>query len=174
MKGITSTTFGLLIAFLLPGLVALIALSYWVPLLQVTFNTFLTTDANLGLAILVLLIAVVVSLQLTLVRWLLFEVLLCRPYRLKPQDFQNLGTEGKLLAFRGAVEEHYRYHQFWGSMSIVIPIFYLGWAREMGAFPITGKSLLILALFLFMEGVTVAGAVIAYRNYVERAKQIMN
>lgn len=79
-----------------------------------------------------------------------------------------------MLAFRGAVEEHYRYHQFWGSMSIVIPIFYLGWAREMGAFPITGKALLILALFLFMEGVTVAGAVIAYRNYVERAKQIMN
>jgi hypothetical protein len=28
-----------------------------------------------------------------------------------------------LQAFRAAVDEHYRYHQFWGAMSLIFPAF---------------------------------------------------
>ena len=53
-----------------------------------------------------------------------YEEAICRVTRvgnLKPEDFKVLYQDGKLPAFRAAVDENYRYHQFWGAMSLIFP-----------------------------------------------------
>lgn len=170
---ITSTSFGLLIAYLLPGLVTLFGLSYWLPDLRRLFETFLNGESNLGLFLLMALASIAASLQVTLIRWALFELFICRRNALTPDDFKTLGEEGKFTAFRGAVDEHYRYHQFWGSMVIALPVLFGGWAWRSRVFSHLWSGLLVLLIFLVLEALTALGAARAYINYVNRARTIM-
>lgn len=76
MGGVTSTSFGLLIAYLLPGLIGLYGASLWSNAVSKVFSTFLTSSSNVGLFILILLGSLVVGLVVSGLRWLLVEVLL--------------------------------------------------------------------------------------------------
>lgn len=78
MQNLTDTAFGLIIAFFLPGLAGLYALGLWCPSVAVVFETFLTTESNVGLFLLVSGAAVAVGLQITLFRWVVFERWLCK------------------------------------------------------------------------------------------------
>jgi hypothetical protein len=174
MKDVTSTSFGLLIAFLLPGLVGFYSLTYWSTGVTNVFNTFLTASSNVGLFFLVISGGLVIGLQVTLIRWLVYERLLCKSVQLKPSDFVKLGAdESKLNAFRAAADEQYRYHQFWGGMSIVLPILFVGWFSDsLCALSWLGRSLAIAA-FLLIELLTIYGAKVGFELYVTRAKQIL-
>lgn len=130
MKDLTPSSFGLLIAFFLPGLVALFSLSFWSEQIASWFSTFLRSGTKFDLLGLVVLASLILGLEITLVRWLFFEKLLCRGLRLTPEDFEGLADEHTLPAFRAAIEENYRYHQFWGGIAIVMPIGFVGWSRS--------------------------------------------
>jgi hypothetical protein len=172
MKDVTSTSFGLVIAFLLPGLACLYGLSFWHTGTREVLQQFLKADANAGLFLLVLLGSLSLGLLLSPFRYYLYEELLWRKDKLHPSEFSKLGEGEKLAAFRAAVDEHLRYHQFWGGMSIAIPISYLGWLRDSWAsFPIT--IALSLLAFCLIEWVTGKAALRAYELYVTRARQIM-
>ena len=93
------------------------------------FEAFLTAQSSVELFFLIMLAAIVIGLEVAVLRWVLFECWLCGHERLHPADFAELGNEAKLAAFRAAVDEHYRYHQFWGGVSVVMPIAYCGWLR---------------------------------------------
>jgi hypothetical protein len=173
VKDVTSTSFGLFIAFLLPGLVGLFAVSFWFPIMRSLFTTFLTAESNVGLFFLVILASVVIGLEVTVIRWVLFEELLCRPSRLRPEDFANLDSESKLTAFRACVDEHYRYHQFWGGMTIVIPILYAGWLHHLLGGLTGSTTFFSMVMLIGLEFLTVIGAIRAYRYYVTRARRIL-
>jgi len=174
MKDITSTTFGLLIAFFLPGLACFYGLGSWSIAIKNMFDTFLTAQSNIGLFFLVFAGAVIISLELTLLRWILFELLLCKSIKFDPNDFHELGKdEKKLAAFRAVAEEHYRYHQFWGGMFFAIPVFYIGWLLQIWlTLGCLYKVSLIVALVL-IEFITACGALKAFKNYITRGKQIL-
>src|ERR1044072_4975504 len=121
MKDVTSTSFGLLIAFLLPGVAGLYVLSFWFPTVDEWLRTFLTAQSNAGLFFLVALAALTIGLQVTIIRWLLFEKWFGGADSLGATEFTALRDEQTLAAFRAAVDEHYRYHQFWGGMAVIIP-----------------------------------------------------
>ena len=74
--------------------------------------------------------AVFVGLLVTQIRWVMFEIGLCRNVHLDLASKAELRIETKFVAFRAAVDETYRYHQFFGGMAVVMPIFYIGWVRE--------------------------------------------
>jgi hypothetical protein len=173
MTDITSTSFGLIIAFLLPGLAGLVSLSFWSVSVRRLFQAFLTAEANVGLFLLVVLTALTMGLLITVVRWVLFERWLCRSYRLQPSDFAQLGQKDRLEAYRAAVDEHYRYHQFWGGMTVALLMFYAGWLYSVHPTLASLKTLTSLLAFLGLEVLTVVAATVAYRNYVTRARNIM-
>ncbi|MGH9862382.1 MAG: hypothetical protein ACRD35_03080, partial [Candidatus Acidiferrales bacterium] len=82
-------------------------------------------------------------------------------------------SDSKLTAFRAAVDEHYRYHQFWGGMTLVMPSLYFG---LMGQVLRTANHLVFILLLLGFTGIEILtgwAAVVAYRNYVRRARHIM-
>jgi hypothetical protein len=178
MKDVTSTSFGLLIAFLLPGLAALYALSLYFDPIKSQLSVFLSAESNVGLFLLVVLTALILGLQVTLIRWFIYEIaierIILRRDKLPKEAFAALGQSGYLSAFRAATDEYYRYHQFWGGMSIVVPIMYFGFRLKTTAysdFAISGWGLLS---FLVVEVLTLAGALDAYRNYIERARDILH
>ncbi len=173
MKDVSSTTFGLLIAFLLPGFVGLYGLTYWSPGVSRLFDSFLTAQSSAGFFLLVTLAALVLGLQATLLRWLLFERWLCRNNRLQPGDSAELSDDAKLAAFRAAVDEHYRYHQFWGGMSLVLPPVYIGWVKT--AWSTLGCSFLGLSFLVFLgfESLNFFAAVSSYQSFMGRARRIL-
>ena len=171
MKDLTSTSFGLVIAYLLPGVCALYGLASVYPEMGKLFSGFLTAPSTGGLFFLVVLLAGAAGLEVTAVRWLVYECLLCNRSSLKKEEFAALSMEGTLAAFTAATDAHYRYHQFWGGMSIVLPLYAKeAYTRllESGLCPVLD----ILTLLGF-ETITVVAAVVAYLKYVERAREIM-
>ena len=175
MKDVTSTSFGLVIAFFLPGLAALYSLCYWSSSVDQIFKTFLTTESNVGLFLLVVAAAVIIGLQITLVRWLLFEFWLCRSQKIESSFFKKLGTdEICLVAFRAVVDEHYRYHQFWGGICIVLPVFVVGWLRE--SWDTLASWQIVLTIIVFVSGELLTGwaAAVAYQLYSTRTKKILD
>jgi hypothetical protein len=65
IKDVTSTTFGLIIAYLLPGLTAFYAMSFWSLRVENWFNRILNGDASAGLIVFVIFGAIVIGLQLS-------------------------------------------------------------------------------------------------------------
>lgn len=127
VKDITVTSFGLVIAYFLPGLIGLYGLSFWSKTLRETFSTFLTSESNIGLFLIVLLASLAIGLTANGLRWLVFERIGFKKHRTQPSFHKALSSEGKLAAYRVVIDETYRYHQWWGGAIFVIPIGYLGW-----------------------------------------------
>jgi len=130
MKDVTSTSFGLLIAFLLPGFAGFCSLSFYSYQIRNTLDKFWEANSDVGAFLLVLLLSLIIGLLVTQIRWVMFEIGLCRNVHLDLASKAELRIETKFVAFRAAVDETYRYHQFFGGMAVVMPIFYIGWVRE--------------------------------------------
>lgn len=174
MKDVTSTSFGLLIAYVLPGMVGFYSLKYYSCNVKIIFETFLTANSNVGLFFMVILAALVIGLTVTTYRWLIYECIFCRSQRLKAADFAAIGdNENKLIAFRADTDELYRYHQFWGGMTLVFPLFIVGLLIE--NVNSMSKSIFILCCIgSFATEIIIGKAAIeAYNRYVIRAKAIM-
>jgi small basic protein len=170
MKDVTSTSFGLLIAFVLPGVAGLYTSSFWSTTVHQWFATFLTAESNVGLFFLLALAALIIGLQLTLVRWLLFERWFSPEVSLAPSEFAALKDDKILAAFRAAVDEHYRYHQFWGGMAVVFPVSAVTAIYQTRS---CLSAIVFLCVFLAIEVVTWLAAREAYARYVVRARAIL-
>jgi len=174
VKDITSTSFGLVIADFLPGLVALLGLAYWIPPLKAIFTVFSTAESNVGLFLLVALAAIAVSLVIGILRWAVFEPACDALFRLPSPDFASLGAHAdKLSAFRAAVDEHYRYHQCFGGFALALPILYFGWIADPTVVPGLAGTILFWVVFALLEGALAAGAVDAYCKYSRRRSEIL-
>jgi small-conductance mechanosensitive channel len=173
MNDITSTSFGLLIAYLLPGSGGLYALSFWFTKVGEVFKTFLTVQSNVGLFLLIVLAALTIGLIVAAARATLFERWFLKKDRLPKDIFEKLWTdETKLAFFRAAVDEYYRYHQFWGGMSIVMPLLYGGWLTESCSVLTRAGIVLSVLVFVAVEVLTVVEAVDTYKNFVVVVKKI--
>lgn len=173
MKDLTTTTFGLIIAYLLPGLFGLYTCSFWSPAISAQFEAFSKAESNAGLFFLVVLFALFVGLQLTAFRWVIFELILCRRNGLKSDEFTHLKTKDQIEAYGVVLDENFRYHQFWGGIAPVVPVFFLGLGRKYGVSLWSFGALPWFVVFLVVEAVTVAAAIEAHTRYVARARASM-
>jgi hypothetical protein len=174
MKDITSTSFGLIIAFVLPGLAVFYSLSYFSAVVAQLFSTFQTAQSNVGLVFLVFAGALTIGLEITVLRWIAFEKWWCGSKSLPPKLFQQLSAnEHSLAAFRTAIEEQYRYHQFWGGMCFSIPVFAIGYLYSNWATLSRIQAIVVILLFLVIEVATWTAAVVAFERYVDRGSQIL-
>lgn len=84
-------------------------------------------EATVGPSVILLLAALGTGLIVSSLRCFVFEKFSCRKIHFEKDMFSRLGTGEKLTAFRAVVDEHYRYHQFYGGCFIGIVIGYSGW-----------------------------------------------
>ncbi|MGA2904439.1 MAG: hypothetical protein ABSD98_11445, partial [Candidatus Korobacteraceae bacterium] len=124
LTDLTSTSFGYLIAFLLPGLVFFYGLGLWYPTLFPVLRASGSADVAIGPSVIFLLGCLTAGVLLAAIRWFVYERVICRSKKFDGDHFLRLSTPDKLSSFKAVVDEHYRYHQFYGSVSIaLIPAF---------------------------------------------------
>lgn len=173
VKDLTSTSFGYIIAFLLPGLLGLYALTYWSVPVRTMLAPALKAEANVGPSVILLLIALGVGLCASALRFFLFEKFLCRKHRFPTDMFSKLRAEKRLESFKAVVDEHYRYHQFYGGCAVAVLILYAGWLRT-AVQHIDSRFLFVSIAFGLFEWLTIVTAKDAFIRYVERGTIIVN
>lgn len=172
-KDVTSETFGLLIAYLLPGVVGFFSMSYWSSPVNDTLRTFSTEQANLNLLLLVILSCLAVGILVTALRGYIFEKCFPSVNPLTDEEFFSLSDPNTFAAFRALVDAHYRYHQCWGSIAIILPILYVGWMKHKYGDIQFIYSLGTTILFVVFEATVFWAARDAYKKYVGRARKIL-
>ena len=170
MKEITSTSFGLVIANILPGLVAVFSLSNWIIPIKNLFD--FSTVQNLPNILIVSIFSLILGLEITLFRWLIYEKVFCFKCKINKDNFKKVTTLDKITILRVMAEEYYRYHQFWGNMSIVFPLLYVSLFKNL-PFSNFVNSTLGFSTFIIFEIATIAGAIAAYINYVNSVNKIL-
>lgn len=177
MRDVTTTSFGLVIAYLLPGLLGLYSLGFWSTTVEQVFDKLMKAQSNVWVFLLVILTSLMIGLWTSVVRYLLFERwgIFKRyiPDRLDSEDFARHWDEPKFFAFRAMHDEHFRHHQFWGGMAVVLPLYYLGWLKT--SWSTMGFSGFIFSALLLIgvEVVNIVGAIAAYNLYVIRGRAVL-
>ena len=171
MKDITSTSFGLAVAYLLPGLAGFYSLSFWFPIVRGVFERFSGSQIPFGFVMLVILVSLIVGLQLSAFRFFIFEFWLKRKFGPEASVFANL-TEDRSNGVRLAIDEAYRYHQFWGGMAIVQLALPFGYARQSAPTTPCGWVGFLVCLVV-LEAITISAAISAFIRYAKRLKAIL-
>ncbi len=170
VKDVTTTSFGLLIAYLVPGLVGLYAARFWLDGVDSLFTTLGTKDATFGLFLLVILAGLAIGMVVTPIKALVYES--SRPKALSSNAVSALNKPDKHEAFRTVIDEQYRYHQCWGNLSLVLIPFFVGWFRvEWSALSDLG-AVAGIALAGFVELVVIAAAWESFTRYIDRAEAV--
>lgn len=122
MKDLNEDSFGLLIAFLLPGFILLWGLSFTSP---VVANWLTTYSAEHAVAVGGFLYSTLASLALGLlisaVRWLIVDqVLQWLGIHGKGLNYGKLNDKDVLAAYQAIVANHYRYYQYYSNSLIAV------------------------------------------------------
>lgn len=172
-KDLTPTLFGYVIAYLLPGLAALVAVAFFLDPVANLLRSFATAQSSVGLFLFVLLLSLVIGMQLTALRWWVFENWLCKSWALTPEELSVLRTSEMVASFRLLIDEAYRYHQFFGSQVFVLPALFTGFVYRFHTSLSWQLVSLIGALFLILEIVTFKAAAEGWRRYVDRSRAFL-
>jgi len=100
IKDVTSTTFGLVIAYLLLGVTALYGFSFFSARVGSWFDLIFAGTASGGLILFMIFGAIVIGLQLSAARWLVFEEILCRNCRFDAAALSGITQEGRFPVYR--------------------------------------------------------------------------
>jgi hypothetical protein len=173
VKDITSTSFGYIIGFLLPGLLSLYGLAFWSSRVEKIMQPAINIGATLGPSVILLLAALAAGLIVSAIRCYVFEKFVCRNTQFEKDMFSRLGTGEKLTSFRAVVDEHYRYHQFHGGCFVGLAVAYFGWLWN--TYPTltwTWRAVSMVG-FIVVEALMFVTAKDAYEKYIERGNTIV-
>lgn len=160
-------SFGLLIAYVLPGFVCLVGASRFSQTIAGWMSISPSSDPTVGGFLYVVVGSLCAGLVANAVRWALIDSLHHRTGVTPPRvDFSRL--QDNLEAFQLAVEHNYRYYQFHGSMALAAAFYSAADQFSRGRW-----SLATLAAFVFLEAVLLATSRDNLKRYYERIRQVL-
>jgi hypothetical protein len=166
---INHKNFGYLIAYVLPGFVAVWGAGYLIPTVRVWLAPTAATLPTIGGFLYVTLAAVAAGMTISAVRWATIDTLHRFTGLRRPEwDFSNL--QDNLDAFEAVVEEQYRYYQFYSHMVVALAFAYI--ARRLAVNPLAGWSLIDSGVVI-VEMVLLAASRNALQNYFARVGQML-
>ncbi|MBZ5494459.1 MAG: hypothetical protein LAO76_26340 [Acidobacteriia bacterium] len=172
MKDVSATSFGYVIGFLLPGMLGLYALGFWFPEVHSLLQPATSKDATLGPSFFLLLSALTVGLLVGGIRFYVFQEWICRKHKLGHEMFKGL-TGDRLTSFKAVVDEHYRYHQFYGGCAVAMPVMFAGWMRDKWTTAGSAHIIFWVGGFLLLEGFLIVTAQGCFVDYSGRSKVIV-
>jgi hypothetical protein len=175
---ITDKNFGVVIAFWLPGFLLLWGLSYSWPDIAVWLSRSNGTDApTVGNFLYATLASLAAGLLISAVRWLFVDgffrlcgLVVPRSGLQRPAlNMSRLTSKDVLAAFSGAVENHYRYYQYYSNTLVAVAVGFLAYA---GSGKVVWPSKLTVAVAAI--GITLLlAAGDSRRKYHDAALQIL-
>lgn len=181
IKNITTRSFGLIIAYLLPGFVCVLAISYWWVSLRELIENFLKSKSDVGSFLFALLLCLLLGLLMNAIRWVVYEKCFLRRHELPSGYFVKMSQSDRLLAVHTAIDENFRYHQFYGNLSLVIPVLYiellLSSFTAISPLSVSSCRFCVISVativFLVIETAIIWAAVAAFLRYIGRTMAIM-
>jgi hypothetical protein len=156
VEGFTKTTFGLLIAYPLPGLIVVVALSEQITVIRYLLKQSIEAQSPIGAWIALGLLSCVIGLLENVLTWLLIHKIICCKF---PQP--SWSTDDR------ALDENFRYSQFYGNVaiSLVLTAIVYVWTDQWRQI---GNPILVLMLSAVVLLLLVLASREAYRRYVKR------
>lgn len=121
MTAVTSSNFGLLVAYVIPGFTVIAAASTYVEIIQTWLGADATANATIGGFLYATIASVAAGMTVSAIRWLLLDWLHHHTGIVPPQWDLAVFSE-RLGGFEVFVEHHYRYYQFYGNMLVAMVI----------------------------------------------------
>ena len=124
VKEVTSSNFGLLIAYLLPGFVVLIGISFFSEMVRTWLTVTSSDSPTVGGFLYVTLASLAAGLTVSTVRWLVIDTIHHWTGLSQPQwDFSKL--QQNIDGFDRLLDIHYRYYQHNAGMLVSLSFVYL-------------------------------------------------
>ena len=122
MKDQLGKSFGLVIAFLIPGMIGLYAASFYVRMIQEWFGTAASQSTNVGGFLFVVVASVGMGVFISGVRWFALErILWHRPISLPDR------TEKTEPIYQNLVHQHYYFYLFYANSLVALIVLYVAW-----------------------------------------------
>ena len=115
-------TFGLLIAFIFPGMIGLYGLSLHVPIVESWLDAPEITEF-----LLMIIAASGIGVFLSVVRWAIYEELLGRLFPKTATAPRTQHDDSSEQSLQGIIMQYYRYYQFCANTSVAVTGYYLAW-----------------------------------------------
>lgn len=122
MKHVNSQNFGLLIAYVIPGLTSLSGLEHF----SDTIASWLkpaSTAPSVGGFLYATIAAIGCGLFVSAIRWMIIDRIHAATGLRRP-EWNIVDLQSNIDAFKMLVEDHYRYYQFYANMSVAMAISY--------------------------------------------------
>jgi hypothetical protein len=116
---ISTRNFGYLIAYVLPGVVTLAGVSRYSETVRSWFGAAPTGAPTVGGFLFLTLGSVAAGMVVSTIRWMLLDGL-HHHTGIQEGHWDFSALEANYKAFEGAVENHYRYYQFYGNMLVAV------------------------------------------------------
>lgn len=170
MQSLDNSNFGIAIAYLLPGVIALWGVSFISETVRGWFGAAPESTATIGGFLDVTLASLALGLLISVLRWGIIDTVHHLTGVRQPHwNFADLGRD--FHVFQGLVENHYRYYQFFGGALIAAVICYatarfrLNWAPAFFGWPDVAFVLTIVLLF--------AGSRDSLKKYYRRTENLL-
>lgn len=119
MNGFSALDFSTLIAFVLPGFVAVFSLGYLSEWAKVLFTSVLSKDSSTGAAFIIALASVAMGMIVSAIRSLVLDWIQDITGVKRPDySLGTLSDSGVLTAYKEAIQNTYRYSQASGNMMV--------------------------------------------------------
>lgn len=167
MAELTARNFGLLIAYLIPGFVALWGASAVSPQIGLWLSGAAAGGPTVGRFLFVTMAAVAAGMTASAVRWAVIDAL-HRVTGLRRPAWDDAALDHKLAAFDYLVENLYHYYQFYGNTFVAVLFTYALWRTSAPGGPGWAD-----ACVLFVEAVFLAGSRDALRKHFDRTNRLL-
>ena len=167
MKNLSSRNFGLVISYLLPGLVALWGASYFSPTLQSWLGSRPPDTPTIAGFFYVTLAALGAGMTVSTIRWMVLDTIHHWTGVRRP-DFDYARLECNIHAFDLLVRHHYDYYKWHANLLVSVAFTYFAHRTATGFWtrPLTG----IDALVLLLGSVLFVGSRNNLKNYYRRVE----
>jgi hypothetical protein len=170
VKDLTTSNFGLLIAYLLPGFTALWGISYLAEPVRVWLGTAPSTAPTIGGFLYITIASVGAGMVVSTLRWLVIDTWHYWA-GIRPGNWDFTQLQCNVTAFDVLGENHYRYYQFYGNTAIALPFWYTArWISTRFWPPPFGWGLLAV---LVVELLLLAGSRDTLRKYYGRVSILL-
>lgn len=117
--------FGLLIAYILPGFIALLGYADRSETIQLWLGQTADQSPTIGGFLFLTVAAIFVGMTLSTVRWLVLDSLHAKTGIRQPNwDFSRLGSRES--GFNLLLNIHYRYYQFYSNSMVAVAVYFIG------------------------------------------------
>lgn len=170
MNTLTDRNFGLLIAYVIPGLIVVAALQGEFPILQAWLRTSSFDSPTIGGFLYATIASVGAGLAVSALRWLIVDAIYHRTGIPEPNwNFEVL--QENIDAFTGAVDNHYRYYQAYANTLTALIVSVLARFLTLQESPVSSPAIAVLfagIVFLFF-----VASRDALRKYYARTNAIL-